>query len=228
MVRAVELAREAGCYKVNLISGNARTGAHDFYRSLGFEPSARASRPTCPRARSAETPGPAPPGPARPERFASRRVVRGHRRLTPAAQVRPAVSRRPSERSRLTSYIGGLLSRAASLTSGRRTRAPDTALIRPRARSRPRRRRRRQGRPGACGRLVHIRTEDQELVAAEPADEAAGANARAQVARDGAQSSSPAAWPCSSLTSLKPSRSMKAAPARGRARRRRCSARARG
>jgi ribosomal protein S18 acetylase RimI-like enzyme len=37
MLRAIELAREAGCYKVNLISGNERTGAHDFYRSLGFE-----------------------------------------------------------------------------------------------------------------------------------------------------------------------------------------------
>jgi len=37
MLRAIELAREAGCYKVNLISGNERTGAHDFHRSLGFE-----------------------------------------------------------------------------------------------------------------------------------------------------------------------------------------------
>lgn len=37
MLRAIELARAAGCYKVNLISGNERTGAHDFYRSLGFE-----------------------------------------------------------------------------------------------------------------------------------------------------------------------------------------------
>lgn len=37
MLRALEIAREAGCYKVNLISGNERTGAHDFYRSLGFE-----------------------------------------------------------------------------------------------------------------------------------------------------------------------------------------------
>lgn len=37
MTRAIELAREAGCYKVNLISGNERTGAHAFYRSLGFE-----------------------------------------------------------------------------------------------------------------------------------------------------------------------------------------------
>ena len=38
MLRVFELAREAGCYKVNLMSGNERTGAHDFYRSLGFEP----------------------------------------------------------------------------------------------------------------------------------------------------------------------------------------------
>ncbi len=37
MLRAIELAREAGCYKVNLISGNDRDAAHAFYRSLGFE-----------------------------------------------------------------------------------------------------------------------------------------------------------------------------------------------
>jgi GNAT superfamily N-acetyltransferase len=37
MLRAIEIARETGCYKVNLISGNERTGAHDFYRSLGFQ-----------------------------------------------------------------------------------------------------------------------------------------------------------------------------------------------
>jgi GNAT superfamily N-acetyltransferase len=37
MLRAIELAREAGCYKVNLISGDERLGAHDFYRRLGFE-----------------------------------------------------------------------------------------------------------------------------------------------------------------------------------------------
>jgi GNAT superfamily N-acetyltransferase len=37
MLRAIELAREAGCYKVNLISGNDRGAAHSFYRSLGFE-----------------------------------------------------------------------------------------------------------------------------------------------------------------------------------------------
>jgi GNAT superfamily N-acetyltransferase len=37
MERALEIARDAGCYKVNLISGDQRTGAHDFYRSLGFQ-----------------------------------------------------------------------------------------------------------------------------------------------------------------------------------------------
>ncbi len=37
MLRALEIARTAGCYKVNLISGNERAGAHDFYRSLGFD-----------------------------------------------------------------------------------------------------------------------------------------------------------------------------------------------
>ena len=37
MLRAIAIARDAGCYKVNLISGNERTGAHEFYRSLGFE-----------------------------------------------------------------------------------------------------------------------------------------------------------------------------------------------
>jgi GNAT superfamily N-acetyltransferase len=36
MERALDIARAAGCYKVNLISGEQRTGAHDFYRSLGF------------------------------------------------------------------------------------------------------------------------------------------------------------------------------------------------
>lgn len=37
MLRAVEIAHEAGCYKVNLISGNERTGAHEFYRRLDFK-----------------------------------------------------------------------------------------------------------------------------------------------------------------------------------------------
>jgi len=35
--RAFELAREADCCKVQLISGRQRTGAHAFYRSLGME-----------------------------------------------------------------------------------------------------------------------------------------------------------------------------------------------
>jgi GNAT superfamily N-acetyltransferase len=37
MERALDIARDAGCYKVNLISGEQRTGAHDFYRTLGFQ-----------------------------------------------------------------------------------------------------------------------------------------------------------------------------------------------
>lgn len=31
---------EAGCYKIQLLSHKRRTGAHEFYRSLGFEESA--------------------------------------------------------------------------------------------------------------------------------------------------------------------------------------------
>jgi ribosomal protein S18 acetylase RimI-like enzyme len=38
MQRLIELARAAGCYKVQLISGKHRTEAHAFYRSLGFGP----------------------------------------------------------------------------------------------------------------------------------------------------------------------------------------------
>ena len=34
---AIELAKEQNCYKVFLESGITRTGAHDFYRSLGFD-----------------------------------------------------------------------------------------------------------------------------------------------------------------------------------------------
>lgn len=34
---ALDLAREAGCYKVMLSSNLKRKRAHDFYRSLGFE-----------------------------------------------------------------------------------------------------------------------------------------------------------------------------------------------
>lgn len=33
---AMELAKQAGCYKLALSSNGARTRAHDFYRSLGF------------------------------------------------------------------------------------------------------------------------------------------------------------------------------------------------
>ena len=35
--KAIELAKEQNCYKVFLESGITRTGAHDFYRSLGFD-----------------------------------------------------------------------------------------------------------------------------------------------------------------------------------------------
>jgi GNAT superfamily N-acetyltransferase len=37
MGHAIDIAREAGCYKVQLLSGRQRTGAHAFYRSLGME-----------------------------------------------------------------------------------------------------------------------------------------------------------------------------------------------
>jgi N-acetylglutamate synthase-like GNAT family acetyltransferase len=37
---ALSTCREAGCYKVQLLSSNKRKGAHQFYRSLGFEESA--------------------------------------------------------------------------------------------------------------------------------------------------------------------------------------------
>ena len=36
MLFAMELARRVGCYKLVLSSNKARTGAHRFYRSLGF------------------------------------------------------------------------------------------------------------------------------------------------------------------------------------------------
>lgn len=37
MVRASELARQAGCYKLVLSSNQKRTRAHAFYESLGFQ-----------------------------------------------------------------------------------------------------------------------------------------------------------------------------------------------
>jgi GNAT superfamily N-acetyltransferase len=36
MNEAVRLAREAGCYRVSLMSNNRRGGAHEFYRRIGF------------------------------------------------------------------------------------------------------------------------------------------------------------------------------------------------
>jgi len=33
----IGIARDAGCYKVQLLSGNHRRGAHAFYRAIGFE-----------------------------------------------------------------------------------------------------------------------------------------------------------------------------------------------
>ena len=32
------IARQAGCYKVQLLSGKHRQRAHRFYRAIGFEP----------------------------------------------------------------------------------------------------------------------------------------------------------------------------------------------
>lgn len=37
MSRAIEIARAAGCYKVQLMSGMERGPAHAFYRSIGME-----------------------------------------------------------------------------------------------------------------------------------------------------------------------------------------------
>ncbi len=38
---AIEYARESTCYKVQLLSGSARTDAHRFYESLGFSGSSK-------------------------------------------------------------------------------------------------------------------------------------------------------------------------------------------
>lgn len=37
MEQVIELAREAGCYKLQLVSGKHRSEAHSFYRSMGLE-----------------------------------------------------------------------------------------------------------------------------------------------------------------------------------------------
>ncbi len=44
MTHAVELARQAGCYKVQLLSRKERADAHAFYRSLGFDAAAEGFR----------------------------------------------------------------------------------------------------------------------------------------------------------------------------------------
>lgn len=44
MREVIERARRAGCYKVQLMSNVRREGAHDFYRSLGFEENAQGFR----------------------------------------------------------------------------------------------------------------------------------------------------------------------------------------
>ena len=41
LAAAVTRARAAGCYKVQLLSNNAREGAHRFYGAFGFEASAQ-------------------------------------------------------------------------------------------------------------------------------------------------------------------------------------------
>jgi GNAT superfamily N-acetyltransferase len=37
MARLIELARAAGCYKLQLLSGKHRAEAHAFYRSMGLD-----------------------------------------------------------------------------------------------------------------------------------------------------------------------------------------------
>lgn len=44
MREVIERAKRAGCYKVQLMSNVRREGAHDFYRSLGFEENAQGFR----------------------------------------------------------------------------------------------------------------------------------------------------------------------------------------
>ena len=44
MARALELAEEAGCYKLQLLSMKHRTEAHAFYRTLGLQPLAEGFR----------------------------------------------------------------------------------------------------------------------------------------------------------------------------------------
>lgn len=44
MARAGEHAREAGCYKIQLMSAMRRGDAHRFYAALGFEPKAEGLR----------------------------------------------------------------------------------------------------------------------------------------------------------------------------------------
>ncbi len=41
MASAVDLARESGCYKVQLQSGNRRVDAHRFYEGIGFQPASK-------------------------------------------------------------------------------------------------------------------------------------------------------------------------------------------
>ncbi|HYA01319.1 MAG TPA: GNAT family N-acetyltransferase [Candidatus Binatia bacterium] len=44
MEETVRRAREAGCYRLQLLSHVRRTDAHAFYRAVGFEPSAQGFR----------------------------------------------------------------------------------------------------------------------------------------------------------------------------------------
>lgn len=44
MEHVVELARRAGCYKIQLLSRKQRVDAHRFYRRLGFDPAAEGFR----------------------------------------------------------------------------------------------------------------------------------------------------------------------------------------